>query len=119
MLPSAMIQTPEALAERLWTALVRPIEWQEEECHLVVVAGVVRNEDRPGTAKGLIQAGYAAAKDGLAHDASGGVKLFTLELGQRIEHRYRVAARWPATACHWRCKPKSVRWTDVCSARKY
>ncbi|MEH8015764.1 bifunctional diguanylate cyclase/phosphodiesterase [Rheinheimera muenzenbergensis] len=84
---------PQQLAQQLWQALNKPLLWHAEPLQLVVAAGVVNGAEHAGSAESLLQAGYAAAKDALSHNARGGINVFTAVLGQRLEHQYQVEMR--------------------------
>ena len=86
-------QDAATLAHLLWADLTCPIHCEGEEFFLVVSAGVVGREQGGGTAEALIQNGYAAAKDCLDNNLRGGVRLFSHDLGQRIERQYQVEVR--------------------------
>lgn len=81
---------PQNLATRLWEQLTQPIQWEGKPVQLVIAAGVVNGHQYLGSAERMLQDGLAAAKEQMANNKKGGIKLFTQAIVQRIERQYQI-----------------------------
>jgi len=84
---------PEYVAGLLWDGLTKPVEWHEESLYLQVAIGVVSGKHAPDTAEGLIQAGFATAKEGMSRNPLGGVHQFSPALRYEMDYQYQLATR--------------------------